>query len=53
MNVNKIIEATKAWASESSGFFYLMPYEEAVTHGVPFSVTFQYKGSDFAVIIPE
>ena len=53
MNVNKLIEATQAWAAESSGFFYLMPYDEAVTHGVPFSITFQHKGCDFAVIIPE
>jgi len=47
-----IISATNAYQLESkqSGF-YLMPYSHAVQFGVPFAITFQHGGEDYAVII--
>lgn len=49
------LRAALAWAeynaTPASAPFVLLPYADAIAAGIPFAVTFQHEGNDWAVFI--
>lgn len=49
------LRASLAWAQDNatpaSAPFVLIPYADAIAAGIPFGITFQHEGNDWAVFV--